>query len=466
MAIGFNLPGIPGQIRGTPEEAGAVPDLGQAMMQGFRSNVENVQGYPRLLAQQLVSNQLANTINRAKAKYAEPIAETDYQKSLMELKYMPQEKQMALGMQGLQQQLLKKQLEKSALDAQMRRNFADMIIGKQPTYPANLQPVFQQPQMQQENPIVKAQEEFQGLPYKLPEQQAQKQQINLPQQIQQGIESPNQKILNPGNPQFYNIDAAYDSNPLFHKYFKEMGLTKNIKIATNPKTNEAVIQTIHPSGKITIEAVPIGKTPGDVRFEEETAKSRAKFLDESAPSIIALESSQENLDNISNLLNEKAESINAVGRMNKPFVELFGSQEQQDILGTLKTQTGTVLMDAAKNIKGAFTGRDMNFINDMKPNATDPYYMFVAKAASMQALNKMALGRLNLITELVQNGMTPVNAAKIAAKKVSLEPLMKQYHEQLKSAKQRTTSLAKATPEQNAYVKSLSDEELMSMINQ
>lgn len=466
MAIGFNLPGIPGQIRGTAEEAGAVPDLGQAMMQGFRSNIENIQGYPRQLAQQLLNNQLINKIKNIEAQYAEPMAETNYQKALMELKYMPQEKQMALGLQGLQQQSLKNQIQKQALDAQMRQNFANMIFGKQPSYSTDLQSIAQQPELQQETPVAGAQEEFQGLPYKLPQQPAPKQQINLPQQIQQGIKSPNQKILNPGNPQFYNIDAAYDSNPLFHQYFKEMGLSKNIKIVTNPKTNEAVIQTIHPSGKVTIEAVPVGKTPGDVKFEEETAKSRAKFLDESAPSIIALESSQENLDNIANLLNERAESINSVGRMNKPFVELFGTQEQQDILGTLKTQTGTILMDAAKNIKGAFTGRDMNFINDMKPNASDPYYMFVAKAATMQAFNKMALDRLNLITDLVQNNMSPIDAAKIATKKIPLEPLMKQYHENLKEAKQRTDSAAKATPEQNAYIKSLSDEELMSMINQ
>jgi len=87
MAIGFNLPGIPGQIRGTAEEAGAVPDLSQAMIKGFRSNVENVQGYPRLLAQQLVSNQLANTINRAKAKYAEPMAKTSYDQALANLQH-------------------------------------------------------------------------------------------------------------------------------------------------------------------------------------------------------------------------------------------------------------------------------------------------------------------------------------------------------------------------------------------
>lgn len=82
MAIGFNLPGIPGQIRGTAEEAGAVPDLGQAMMQGFRSNLENIQGYPRQLAQQLLSNQLANKIKSVEAQYADELVRSEIAKNL------------------------------------------------------------------------------------------------------------------------------------------------------------------------------------------------------------------------------------------------------------------------------------------------------------------------------------------------------------------------------------------------
>lgn len=120
MAIGFNLPGIPGQIRGTAEEAGAVPDLGQAMMQGFRSNLENIQGYPRQLAQQLLSNQLANTINKAKAKYAEPMAKTAYDQALANLQhqglinqYYGKMQESALRGQGLSQahqQMINQQL--------------------------------------------------------------------------------------------------------------------------------------------------------------------------------------------------------------------------------------------------------------------------------------------------------------------------------------------------------------------
>jgi len=110
MAIGFSLPGIPGQIRGTAEEAGAVPDLGQAMMQGFRSNLENIQGAPRLLAQQLVSNQLANTINKAKADYAQRMAQTGYEQALADLQnrnlinqYYPRMRESELKSAGLSQ---------------------------------------------------------------------------------------------------------------------------------------------------------------------------------------------------------------------------------------------------------------------------------------------------------------------------------------------------------------------------
>lgn len=110
MAIGFSLPGIPGQIRGTAEEAGAVPDLGQAMMQGFRSNLENIQGAPRLLAQKLVSNQLANTINKAKADYAQRMAQTGYEQALADLQnrnlinqYYPRMRESELKSAGLSQ---------------------------------------------------------------------------------------------------------------------------------------------------------------------------------------------------------------------------------------------------------------------------------------------------------------------------------------------------------------------------
>jgi hypothetical protein len=182
MAIGFSLPGIPGQIRGTAEEAGAIPDLGQAMMQGFRSNIENIQGAPRLLAQQLVSNQLANTINRAKAKYAEPMAKTGYEQALADLQnrnlinqYYPRMRESELKSAGLSQahqqmvnqfypDLIKSQLSGAALtqdqqrmvNEQLRRDMAikqakQDIIQKALARGANIQQATQLAEEQTQN---------------------------------------------------------------------------------------------------------------------------------------------------------------------------------------------------------------------------------------------------------------------------------------------------------------------------
>lgn len=129
MAIGFNLPGIPGQIRGTAEEAGAVPDLGQAMMKGFRSNLDNIQGAPRLLSQQLLSNALANKIRGVEAQYAEPMAKTKYDQALANLRhqglinqYYGRMQESALRGQGLSQehQRMVNDIMKRQLDRQKR----------------------------------------------------------------------------------------------------------------------------------------------------------------------------------------------------------------------------------------------------------------------------------------------------------------------------------------------------------
>lgn len=457
MAIGFSLPGIPGQIRGTAEEAGAVPDLGQAMMQGFRSNLENIQGAPRLLAQKLLANQLANKINDIKAQYAEPMAKADYQRALMELKYLPQEKQAELGLKALKRQMMQNQMQQQGLDMQLRQQFANALQGEQPT--TLTQPQEYQPQ--QQLVVEKNQPISKGVPFR-PHEEMPKPELS--EQITQGMAEPGAKVIQAGNPKLYNIDALYESNPLFHKFFKDYNLNKNVKVTTNPQTNETIIQTTYPSGKITAEAVQVGKTPEEIQFSKETAKSRAKFLDNSAPTITNLESMQSNLDEIANILNTESESINVAGRMNKPFTELFGNQAQQDILGRLKTLTGNIMLEAGKNIKGAFTGRDISLINDLKPNATDPYYMFVAKTAAMQAYNRLALDRVNLMTDLVEQGMSPVKAAKVAAQKTPFEPIMKHYQEQLKGAKSRSTSKYMLSDDERKIGNTLSDEEILANI--
>ncbi len=102
MAIGFNLPGIPSQIRGTAEEAGAMPDLREALMQGFGGGLQ-MQYAPKQMAQDFLAKQLSNKMLGTQAQYAEPEAQA---------KLRLLEAQRTKAMQpSIQQQLLPYQIE-------------------------------------------------------------------------------------------------------------------------------------------------------------------------------------------------------------------------------------------------------------------------------------------------------------------------------------------------------------------
>jgi hypothetical protein len=103
MAIGFNLPGIPGQIRGTAEEAGGMPDLQQAIMQGFGGGLQ-MQYAPKQMAQDFLAKQLANKMAGVQAQYAEPMAEASLQQKMMEQQFYPQLQQAKLGLLEAQKQ--------------------------------------------------------------------------------------------------------------------------------------------------------------------------------------------------------------------------------------------------------------------------------------------------------------------------------------------------------------------------
>lgn len=103
MAIAFNLPGIPSQIRGTAEEAGAIPDLQQAMMQGFGGGLQ-MQYAPKQMAQDFLAKQLANKMSAIQAQYAEPMAQASLQQKMMEKQFYPQLQQARLGLLEAQKQ--------------------------------------------------------------------------------------------------------------------------------------------------------------------------------------------------------------------------------------------------------------------------------------------------------------------------------------------------------------------------
>lgn len=98
MAINFpNLPKF------TPEEAGAMPDLQQAIMQGL-GNYMQMQTQPKQMAQDFLARQLQNKMLGTQAEYAEPMAQASLQQKMMEQQFYPQLQQARLGLLEAQKQ--------------------------------------------------------------------------------------------------------------------------------------------------------------------------------------------------------------------------------------------------------------------------------------------------------------------------------------------------------------------------
>jgi hypothetical protein len=76
MAI--NFPTMP---KFTPEEAGALPDLQQAIMQGL-GNYMQMQTQPKQMAQDFLAKQLSNKMLGTQAQYAEPLVQAQISKAL------------------------------------------------------------------------------------------------------------------------------------------------------------------------------------------------------------------------------------------------------------------------------------------------------------------------------------------------------------------------------------------------
>ena len=94
MAI--NFPNLP---RFTPQEAGSLPDLQQAIMQGLGNYMQ-----PKQMAQDFLAKQLSNKILGTQAQYAEPMAQASLQQKLMEQQFAPQLHQAKLGLLEAQAQ--------------------------------------------------------------------------------------------------------------------------------------------------------------------------------------------------------------------------------------------------------------------------------------------------------------------------------------------------------------------------
>ncbi|MGE4118944.1 MAG: hypothetical protein AB7F29_13810 [Candidatus Nitrosocosmicus sp.] len=435
MAI--NYPGLPQHL--TNEEAG-IFDLGSALQQGFKTAGMGMEAAykPKNLAEALLHSQLQNKMIQGN-----------------------------LSMLPYKHRLMQAQLQKAMQDAQEQSSFNQLLSGNRPTAGSpsssygNMMPPSDGlgqpsiPPSADDNssynvssegfgvaPSASAYDTFPGR-RKAPQNASSIPSIpmenmsapSLAEKVEGGfnVPSPSQKILNPGNPDLYGIDELYDRYPQYRKRFHDRGLKRSQEIKTNPSTGEAYIITKDPSGRVRAESMQVGMEPRDIAREKEEGKGAGVLYNNLVNTGNSLEMQNSSLDSIIDAVESDPQARNVVGPINKYLTTWAGTPQQKDLLGRIMTGSGNILLDVSHDVKGAWTGKDMSMVNNIKANPSDPYGIFLGKLKAHRSLNELAKQRTELMSDLIDKGVKPHEAAKIAQKRVSFAPIQKQVDKLLKN---------------------------------
>ena len=185
------------------------------------------------------------------------------------------------------------------------------------------------------------------------------------------------------------LDRVWQNNPALQGKLRQLGVDLKRQIKQDPSSGQEYITTTYPSGKIETQAIQVGRSPESIARAKEFQKSDAKFYDKVVDESRALDDIGMDLDELINTFESNPDAKNVTGPINKYLATYFGSPEQQQLVGRIATPSGNITLNAAKSIRGAFTGRDQTLINAIKPNLSDPAQVFMGKLKAMKILNKV-----------------------------------------------------------------------------
>lgn len=223
-------------------------------------------------------------------------------------------------------------------------------------------------------------------------------------------------VISPGNPDLYFADRAAGKMPGFSP--------------PNRVVEDGYQITTWPSGKI--DKIKIAPSKEDMKASEGMGEYRAKTYSEANDAAMNYQAQQDNFDKLVQDLEDHPNPEQVIGPMNKYFAQFFGSPEDQEFIGSVMATTGNVVLEAAKNIKGAFTGRDQSLINSMKPNANDPFHIFLGKLKTLSELNSLSEKRMEIYAEKVEQGTRPNQAMKEAHDQTKFEGIGDKYKKMVK----------------------------------
>lgn len=416
-----------------------------AFQQGFGFN-------DNLMQQILGRNQLAQHGELANAQMAQQKAMSDarlaqqLREHLDQLSIQKQQQARLNELHPLHRRLLEAQMQKQLADAEKAKMWSQLLGGGNPN--SSMGGMQSPPELNQLSGQSNSAMGNTGTEQQLDNNHMQ----NLNQSSQIGKE----QELNPGNPQRYGLDQV-------------AGLPGMPKVQIQ-MDKDGNLYKIFPSGKVT--KAQVGANAGELAESKEIGKYQGLTYGKAVDASQSLGEQQGNLERLVSNLENQPNASQIIGPMNKYMTQLFGNPEDKALLGDVMATTGNIVLDAAKNIKGAFTGRDQSLINSMKPNANDPYFVFLGKLKGMGELNQMAQHRADIYADLLHQGMAPHRALKMAQEQTKIEPVTDKYHALLKNARQKSDLSEGKMPtfetkeEAQQFLRGLSPQEKIKLMQQ
>lgn len=397
MAFQFiNYAGIPAQ--GNP----ALRNLAQSLMQGYQAA-----RLPTQIGQEEQGRALANQLKQ------------------LELQYKPQDIQTSLALRRAQMENAQTQAQANRMNLERMKKFQELIAAQ--TSGADSQDAI--PESSTPTKV----------PYKLPEEGMQSAlqdsndiptgQYGSPLPPPTAGEKQQRVVVNQGNPQLHKLDELYMQHPEYRDQFEKLGFKLSRQIKQSPETGQVFSEITYPSGRVEVQSIDVGKSPMQVEREKSFGKTEGKIYDNALDAVQTAQGALDNLDYINDILKDNPAFKDVVGPVNNILAKWTGRPEDKELLGNLNTAVGNIVLDAAKSIKGAFTGRDLGLINSVKPNVNDFSDVFRGKLNAMRLLAETVSKRNRLIANYMRQGSDPENAIQRARKETNFDDIRKEIGE-------------------------------------
>ncbi|CAB4126991.1 hypothetical protein UFOVP260_39 [uncultured Caudovirales phage] len=182
--------------------------------------------------------------------------------------------------------------------------------------------------------------------------------------------------------------------------------------------------------------------------DTQLAKEDAKKISDLEKQALSGYQKQETFNELNQDLGSSAfESIRQhpeLGRHELAWFEKFGTKDQQEMIGRMRTHMGNIIKDSSRDFAGQFRVGEQALLNSMKPNESDSLSTMKGKAEALTYMNQLLTRRSELEADLMRTqGMSALQARIAANKEIDPKEIKKEIKTILHPAGRMTI-----TPEQ------------------